>query len=74
MIVGAIRSEKEGAEDVDLTLVIMGSRNDVICDDDSLDGVNPALSAEFYPGEFRVFVGTYGQNDYARYTLVLHEK
>jgi len=63
-------------DDADLTLVIMNDHDEVVCDDDSADKDqgNPGLKVRYLPGDYRVFVGSYGRGTYHRYTLLLIEE
>jgi len=46
-----------GNDDGDLSLLIKGPNGQILCDDNSADGLNPQISAEFSPGIYQIFVG-----------------
>jgi len=45
-----------GNNPADLSMLIKGPNDRILCDDNSADGVNPKISAEFPPGEYQVFI------------------
>lgn len=52
----------------DTTLVVMGPSG-VFCDDDSGNGLNPRVMQHMMPGQYQVFVGTYGGRSMFPYTI-----
>jgi len=60
--------------DTDSTLVVVYEGSREMCDDDSAGNDDAALSDIFLPGTYEVYVGSYGEEDYGRYTLTIREK
>lgn len=55
----------------DTTLIIEGPGGSW-CNDD-LEGKNPGITGEWLPGEYKVWIGSYDQNDYLPYQLKITE-
>ena len=56
---------------LDTTLIVSGPGG-VWCNDDS-DGHNPAISGEWLPGDYRIWIGSYRAEDEPSYRLYLED-
>jgi len=58
---------------LDPTLLIKTPDGRVLCDDNSIDGINPEISGEFPEGTYEVFVGSIGKDQTGDYFLIVTE-
>ncbi len=59
--------------DADTTLVIQKPDGSYVCNDDSSEGFNPLIAAEFPAGTYKIWVGSYEQGTNSPYTLGVSE-